>query len=158
MKKQINHRTLMTALVVMLISLPVFSQGGPPPGGRPGGGQGRQFTEEDVKNRVKRLSQDLNMTEEQEKQLTDFEVEQYKKNQVERQKMQGDWEKMREYMRSQREVRDTKYKEVLDEDQYKKYQELQEQRRQEWQNRRQQNQQRPGGRDGDRPARGRGRG
>lgn len=155
MKNKINRKKLSFLAFLMIIALPMFAQ---PPGGGPWGG--RQFTEDDVKERVKRQSQALEMNAEQEKKITDFEVEQYKKNQVEMQKFQGDREKMREHMQGQRELRDKKYEEVLTPVQFEKYKKQQEERRQEMQQRREQNQGAPaqenGG--GDRPDRGRGRG
>jgi hypothetical protein len=117
------------------------------------------MTEDDVKERVKRQSQTLELTSEQEKTITDFELEQYKKNQVERQKNQGDWEKMREHMQGQRELRDKKYEEVLTPVQFEKYKKQQEERRQQFEQRRQENQGQPGqgpAQQGARPDRGRG--
>ena len=156
MKTWLNIKSIALLAMMALITLPAIGQGGPPPGG-PGGRGGRQFTEEDVKNRVKRQSQTLGMNEEQEKKIMDFELEQYKKNQVEFQKNQGDWEKRREYMTQQREVRDQKYKEVLTEDQYKQYKQNQEERRQRMQENRPPGQRPEGAGTGDRPDRGRGR-
>jgi len=164
MKKTFSFKTIAIVAFMAICTLPTFGQGGQGQGGgRPGGGQGggmgRQWTEEDVKERVKRSTQALNLSEEQEKKIMDFEIETFKKNQVERQKFQGDREAMRDYMIKQREERDKKYEEVLTEDQYKKFKENQEQRRKEMQDRRQNNQGKPGGQQGDdRPARGRGRG
>jgi hypothetical protein len=118
------------------------------------------MTEEDVKERVKRQTQALELSEAQEKTITDFEVGQFKKNQVEMQKFQGDREKMREHMQGQRELRDKKYEEVLTPEQLEKYKKQQEERRQQMQERRQQNQGGDGndGGEGSRPDRGRGRG
>ncbi|MDA3822724.1 MAG: hypothetical protein PF450_08975 [Bacteroidales bacterium] len=161
MKKAFNFKTMAIIAFMVICTLPTFGQGGRgqgPGGGREGGGQGggmgRQWTEEDVKERVKRQTQLLELTEAQEKKLVDFELELYKKNQVERQKLQGDREAMRDYLVKQREVREEKYKEVLTEEQYKKFKENQDQRRKEMQD----NRPNSGQPDGDRPARGRGRG
>lgn len=169
MKTLINLKALAIIAIMAITAFPTFAQGGQRPGGgqRPDGGQrpeggqwqGRQMTEDDVKERVKRQSQALELTTEQEKKITDFEVEQYKKMQIERQKNQGDWEKMRENMKTQRELRDKKYEEVLTPDQYKKYTQQQEERRQQMEQRRQQNQNGQGGQNREeRPERGRGRG
>ncbi len=89
---------------------------------------GGQWTEDDVKQRVERLSEALNLSEEQEKKILDFEMEQYKKNSVEMQKNRGDREKMREIMNTRREQRDVKYREVLTDDQFAKYKKNQEER------------------------------
>ncbi len=154
MKTLANFKSIAMMAILALFMVPSFGQGGPPGGNRPGGGPGgRQYTEEDVKQRVKRQSQELGMNEEQEKKITEFELQQYKKMQVERQKNQGDWEKMRETMRANRELRDAKYKEVLTEEQYKKYQQQQEERMQRMRERREAGGQ-GGGQRGDR---GRGR-
>jgi len=168
MKSKLNLRKFTFISLLVMSTLPMLAQGGQGPGGQgqrgqgPGGqgpGGGRQFTEEDVKQRVKRQSQALEMTEDQEKKIMDFEMEQYTKMQVERQKNNGDWEKMRESMGAQRDLRDQKYKEVLSEEQYNKYKQTQEERRKQMEERRQQNPGQPGTTpQGDRPDRGRGRG
>jgi|GEM_PF-2026327 len=171
MKKAVVFRTFAFLAVMALFAYPTFAQGGNRPGGgqrpdggqrpgsgqRPEGGMGRQFSEDDVKQRVKRQSELLGMDQEQEKKIMDFELEMYKKNQVERQKHQGDWEAMRTYMQGQRELRDKKYEEVLTEEQFKQYKKNQEDRRERMQRQRDGA---PGDRPGtgDRPERGRGRG
>ncbi|MDF1572714.1 MAG: hypothetical protein P1P82_13985 [Bacteroidales bacterium] len=165
MKKAVVFRSFAFLAIMALFTFPTFAQGGNRPGGgqrpeagqRPGGGMGRQFTEDDVKQRVKRQSELLGMNQEQEKKIMDFELEMYKKNQVERQKHQDDWEAMRTYMQSQRELRDKKYEEVLTEEQFKQYKKNQEDRRERMQRQRDGAPgDRPAG--GERPARGRGRG
>jgi len=156
MKHARNLKTFALFAFLLAISFPAFSQGGP--GGRPGGQGGRpQMTEEDVKNRVDRMAQGLELSDDQAKKIKDYEVEMFKKNQVEFQKLRGSGDRtaMREYMMKQREERNEKYKGIMTEEQYKKFTEQQEQRRQDMQNRRQQG---PGQEGGDRPARGRGRG
>lgn len=132
-------------MVFALISItPAFAQGGRGGGQGQGQGQGRgqgggqyrqQMTEENVKQRVDRLAQSLEMTEDQKSKVMDYELEAFKTNQVERQRLMGDREAMRSYMQKQREERDKKYKEVLTEEQYNKYLEQREQRRQENPNR-----------------------
>jgi Spy/CpxP family protein refolding chaperone len=164
MKKAVAFRTFAFLAIMALVAYPTFAQGGNRPGGgqrpdggqRPGGRMGGQMTEADVKERVKRQSQALELNQEQEKKIMDFEIEMYKKNQVERQRLQGDREAMREYMREQRELRDQKYEEVLTEEQLNTYQERQQERRERMEQRRNRA---PGDRPdgGDRPARGRGR-
>lgn len=171
MKKAVAFRTCTFLAIMALFAYPTFSQGGNRPGGgqrpdggqrpeagqRPGGGMGRQFTEEDVKQRVERQSEALSMSQEQEKKILDFELEMYRKNQVERQRLRDDRQGMRDYMRQQRAMRDKKYEEVLTEEQFKTYRENQEERRERMEQRRNRAPgDRPGG--GDRPSRGRGRG
>ena len=138
-----------TAALIMGI-MPLFGQ---PPGG-PGQGPRRMMTEEDVKNRVDNLAKTLEMTADQKEKIMKYEIDSYKKRQVEMQKFQGDREAMRAYFTKSREERDKLYEETLTEDQMTKYKEIQEQRRQEMQNRRQQNPQQ--GPPQDRPDRGRG--
>lgn len=147
--KQFKLAVLIAALIMG--AMPLFAQ---PPGGPGQGGPRRMMTEEDVKNRVDNLAQTLEMTAEQKEKIMKYEIDSYKKRQVEMQKFQGDREAMREYFTKSREERDKLYEEVLTEDQMTKYREIQEQRRQEMQDRRQQNpQQNPSQ---DRPDRGRG--
>jgi hypothetical protein len=144
-------------MVIALFSVaPLLGQRGTGQGqGRgQGDGQGRpQMTQENVEQRVGRLAATLELNAEQKKTILDYELEQFKKNQVERQRIQGDRDQMRDYMMKQREERDKKYKEVLTEEQWTKYMEDREQRRQNNQDR-----QRPEGGDRERPPRGRDRG
>ena len=146
MKTIIRIKTVMLIVLLAIFAIPAIGQQRPGmdqqrPGmdqQRPGMGQGQgpgrgqnwQWTEDDVKQRVNRLSQALDLNENQEKKVLDFEMEQYKKNQVDMQKHRGDREKMREIMTNQRELRDKKYGEVLTEEQYKKYKQNQQERMQ----------------------------
>ena len=128
-----------SAMMVVLIfgAISVSAQQGQGQGQGQGPGGGRNLTEDDVKNRVERLSESLEMSDEQEALMLKFELDAYKKNQVERQKLMdaGDRDAMREYMQKQRKIRDEKYKEILTEEQMVKYNELMEERRQQMQNR-----------------------
>ena len=151
-------RTVFVIIVSLLTVLPMFGQGGRGQGqGQRGPGQGEgqrpQMTEENVKQRVTRTAEALELNEDQKKKIMDYEVQAFRAGQAERQRLRGDREAMRSYMQEQREQRDKKYKEVLSEEQYKKYAEQREKRREEMQNR--QRPQEGGG--GERPARGRGR-
>ena len=113
--------------ILLSVSIPVFSQ----PGG--GQGRGRQFTEEDVKQRVSNMADSLDMTAEQEEKILDIELEYWKKNQEMRENFDpetGDREAMREYMMKQREERNAKYAEILTAEQMEKYQEMADRRRQ----------------------------
>lgn len=157
MKNNTHLRLGLFVALLSILSLSTLAQGGQ--GQRPGGGQGRGMgpgqgrviTEEMVTQRVDRLAKDLELSEEQKNELNTYEIEMFKKNQVERQKLIGDREAMRAYMLEQRKERDAKYKEIFTEEQYLKLKEIQNQRRS----------QRPGtgpeGSSSDRPARGRGR-
>lgn len=165
MKKAFAFRSFAFLAIMAIFAYPTFAQGGNRPGGgqgdrpgagqgdRPGGGMGRQFTEDDVKQRVQQQSESLGLNDDQEKKILDFELEMYKKNQVERQKHRGDRDGMRAYMLEQRELRDQKYKEVLTEEQFKQYKKNQEERVERMRQRRDGS----GTSGGDRPARGRGR-
>jgi len=130
-----NNTKLTTIIFVVLLSfllVPAFAQPGP--------GQGRrQQTEEDVKIRVNRLADTLDLSEAQTKKIMDFELETYKKNQkmfAEFDWQTGDREAMRAAMMKQREERQKKYREVLDDKQMETYTRIMEQRRQNMQNRR----------------------
>ena len=153
--EQIKNVTRAALAIMLIMSVsPLFGQ---PPGGQGQcQGQRRQMTEDDVKQRVERLSETLELNEEQQSKIMKYELDAYKKREVERQKYQGDREAMRAAMMKYREERDKVYKETLTEEQMTKYKELEEQRRQEMQNRQPRN---PDGQQGgDRPQRGRGRG
>jgi hypothetical protein len=139
-----------TLLVLLVIcSIPTYAQ---PPGG--GQGSRRQMTEEDVKERIQRTADSLDLTDAQEKNILEFEMEYYK----ERQKMfenfdfeTGDREAMRAKMMKQREEREEKYAEVLTEEQMNKYLEMRDRRQQQMRQRKEEDT------GGDR-GRGRGRG
>ena len=154
-------------LLVIILMLGALSASGQNQGQRQGQGQGqgqgqrqgqgRNFTEDDVKQRVDRLSESLEMTDEQEAAILKFELDAYKKNQVERQKLMdaGDREAMRSYMQEQKKVRDVKYAEILTEEQMKEYAKILEERQQQMRDR---NKERNPEQDGERSERGRGRG
>ena len=89
------------------------------------------MTEEDVKERVQRWTDSLDLTDAQEKKVLEFEMEFFRKNQEVRENFDfetGDREAMRAYMMKQREERDEKYAEVLTDGQLEKYREMQERR------------------------------
>lgn len=97
-------------------------------------GRGFQMSEEDIKRQVDDLSQNLTLSQEQHKQLMDYEMEFYTRMQVEMEKMrnnQGDFDReaMRERMMQVRDERNKKYESVLTKDQLDKYNQIQEQRR-----------------------------
>jgi hypothetical protein len=129
-----NNRMKPALLILMLtfLSFPVLAQ-------PPGQGPRRQWTEEDVKARVERLADTLQLSEKQRETLIAYELEHYKTMQKERENFDyetGDREAMRARMRELREKRDAKYAEVLTEEQLKKYQQIQEERRQQMRQRR----------------------
>jgi Spy/CpxP family protein refolding chaperone len=116
-------------LLVLLVtcSIPTFAQPGSGQGGR------RQMTEEDVKERVKRTADSLDLTDAQEKKVLEFELDFFKKNQKVRENFDfetGDREAMREFMMKQREERNEKYAEVLTDEQLEKFLQMQDRRQQ----------------------------
>jgi hypothetical protein len=139
-----------TILVLLIIcSLPTYTQ---PPGGRPGGR--RQMTEDDVKERVQRTADSLDLTDAQQKKVLAFELAYFKENQKMFENFDfetGDREAMRAHMMKQREERDKKYAEVLTQKQMDKYIEMRDRRQEQMRQRREDD---PGGDRG----RGRGRG
>jgi Spy/CpxP family protein refolding chaperone len=121
--KRLFQRTSLI-LFFLAISLGIYAQ--------PGRGQGRQMTEQDVRERVERLSDTLKLTESQEKEVLDFELDFYRTMQAERANFDpetSDREAMRERMREIRRERDAKYAEILTAEQLEKYNEMMEARR-----------------------------
>ena len=75
MKK--NLKTAVFLLVVALLALPMYAQPGRgqrPDGQRSGMGQGMQFSEEDMKDRISSLADTLKLSDSQEKQILDVEL------------------------------------------------------------------------------------
>ena len=155
--KRIKFSAIIIVLLLSALSVSGQQQGqGQGQGRGQGSGGGRTMTEDDVKQRVERLSEALEMSDEQEAEMLKYELDAYKKNQVERQKLRdaGDREAMRAYMKKQVEIRDVKYKEILTEAQMEEYAKLQEERRQQMQDR---NKERDSQNGDERSDRGRGR-
>jgi hypothetical protein len=120
-------KTAILWAVLLLLSIPGLAQPGS------GQGRGRQFTEEDIKERVSSMADSLDMTEDQEKKILAIELAYFKQNQERRENFDpetGDREAMREYMMQQREERNEKYAEILTVEQMEKYQEMADRRRQ----------------------------
>jgi Spy/CpxP family protein refolding chaperone len=129
MKSKLNFRIAAALMLFAFFSFPLCAQPGP------GQGPRRPMTEDDVKARVERLADTLQLNPAQEKQIMEYELEFYKKMQAERERAGGDREAMRAFMMDQREKRDAKYAEVLTPEQLKKYNAMMEQRRQQYQQR-----------------------
>jgi periplasmic protein CpxP/Spy len=102
-----------------------------------GRGPGRQFTEEDIIKRVERLSETLDLSEEQEAQLLKIELKDFNSRQDMRGQFQGDREAMRAKMQERRAEKEKKYAEILTKEQMTKWEELREQRRRDFQNKNQ---------------------
>lgn len=127
MKNILNFKAATLFVFLVFLSIPTFAQ--------PGGGQGgrRQFTEEDVKERVKRMADSLDLTTEQEKKILAIELEYFEKNREMRENFDpetSDREAMREFMMKQREEREEKYAEILTDEQWEKYEQIMDRRRQ----------------------------
>jgi len=75
MKNFINMKTATLLVLLAICSIPTFAQPGSGQGGR------RQMTEDDVKERVSRTADSLDLTDAQEKQVLEFELEFFKENQ-----------------------------------------------------------------------------
>ena len=132
MKNTINFRISAVLMLLSFFSIPLFAQPGP------GQGPRRPMTEDDVRARVENLSDSLQMTPAQEKQILDFELDFHRKMQAERERAAGDREAMRSFMMEQRDKRNARYAEVLTPEQMKKYNEMMDRRRQQFQQRREQ--------------------
>ena len=129
--KNINRLKIkLLGILLAFSALPLFAQPGQGQGRGQGPGPGMQMTEENVKARIERLSETLELSPEQEKKILKFELDQFNKGQAERQKFAGDREAIREYMQEQRKIRDDKYAEVLTGEQLSKYNQMLEERRQ----------------------------
>ncbi len=158
MKKLINPKTAALFILFALFAMPALAQPGGGQGQRPGQGQGpgqgRQFSEEGMKRRIAALADSLEMTTDQEKKITAYEMELFKEIQKMRQNFDpetSDREAMRERMMEIRDKRNAKYEEVLSAEQYAKYSKM-------VQNRQRQRPPREGEGEQERPSRGRGRG
>jgi hypothetical protein len=156
MKRAVNIKMMGLAILISLFGMNILAQGGP--------GRGFQMTEEDIKERVDNTAQTLKMDDNQSKKALAVEMDFYNKMQIERQKMMNaggpptDREAMREKMMKMRDERNAQYKDILTEEQYKKFIDIQEQRQREMREQRQQSNPGSGESDEERPERGRGRG
>jgi len=147
MKKKniINLKTTSLMMLLALFTMPLFAQ--PPQGmgpgqGHPEIGQGRgqtgmmgmgrgmygMWSEEAVKERIDNMAKTFEFSAEQKNKIMEFEMDLFKKDQIERQKLAGDREAMRSYMEGQRELRNNKYAEVLTKEQMTRYTELRQNR------------------------------
>jgi hypothetical protein len=88
------------------------------------------MSEEDVKQRVERMAETLELDAEQKKKILKLELDFYNKMQTVRSNNQGDFEAMRSAMQESRKQRQEKYKEILTKPQMDKLTQLMEQRMQ----------------------------
>jgi len=160
MKRKRIFKTAAFLLMLTISAVPVFAQSGQGQGRgqgqRQGQGQGqrRQMTEEDIKKNVADLATTLELTDKQQKQILELDLEYYKTLQKERESFNpetSDREAMRARMTELRDERNGKYKGVLTDSQYTKFIKIQEERREQMRQRRGESQ-------GSEGQRGRGRG
>ena len=130
MKRIKNYRIIGFVLLSSLFLLNIAAQGP---------GRGQQITEEDIKERVEKTAEALDLTGDQHKKILAIDMDFYNKMQIERQKMRNaerteeTRDVMREKMRKMRDERNEQYEKVLTPDQYKQFLKMQEQRRNEMQ-------------------------
>ncbi len=153
MKKKSNFKTAALLLVLAISAVPVFGQSGQGQGRgdgqgqrqgqgqdqRQSQGQRRQMSEEDVKKNVADLATTLELTDKQEKQILEVDLDYYKTLQKERENYNpetSDRDAMRARMNELRDERNGKYKTVLTESQYTKFIKIQEERREKMRQRR----------------------
>ncbi|HEC44786.1 MAG TPA: hypothetical protein ENI20_18365 [Bacteroides sp.] len=150
MKKMINLKTASILMFLAFLTLPIFAQ--------QGRGQGRQMSEQDIRDNVANIADTLNLSEKQEKEILEYDLKFYQTIQKERQNFDpetGDRNAIRARMMELRDERDAKYKEVLTKEQFEKYTKITEERRAQMRQRRGQGQ---GQGSGGEQSRGRGRG
>jgi Spy/CpxP family protein refolding chaperone len=127
MRNLVYLKAIALGAFLLAASVPAIAQPGPGQGGR------RQFTEEDVRQRVGRMADSLDMTTGQKEKILDIELTYFKKNQEMREKFDpetADREAMREFMMKQREERMDKYADVLTPEQMEKYTQMMQRMRQ----------------------------
>ena len=162
MKKILNIKTAAFLLVVTIFTIPMYAQPGRgqrPDGQRsgqgPGQGQGMQFSEENMKERVSNMADTLKLSDQQEKKILDSELKFSRTMRSQRENFDfasGDRDAFRTKMRTLSEDRDAQYKEILNTEQFAKYSKMMEGRRSQMR----QSSQREGGEE-ERSSRGRGR-
>ncbi len=146
----INLKTASILMFLAFLTLPIFAQ--------QGRGQGRQMSEQDIRDNVANIADTLNLSEKQEKEILEYDLKFYQTIQKERQNFDpetGDRNAIRARMMELRDERDAKYKEVLTKEQFEKYTKITEERRAQMRQRRGQGQ---GQGSGGEQSRGRGRG
>ena len=139
MKRKRSFKPAALILILAMAVIPVFAQSGQGQGQGQGQRGGRQMSEEDVKKRVGILADTLELTDKQEKQIIEFEMEYYKTIQKERASFDpetSDRDAMRARMGELRDERDGKYKAVLTEKQFVNYTKMAEERREQMRKRR----------------------
>lgn len=95
----------------------------------------RLTPEQQATRTVERLTKELKLTEQQQKELQTWYTASFKQREEKMKDNRGNREAMREQMKKDREATDAQLKKVLTEDQYKIYKENEEKRMKEWQQR-----------------------
>jgi Spy/CpxP family protein refolding chaperone len=98
----------------------------------------RQTAEERAKSQTERLDKLVTLTADQKTKIEAISLDLAKQMDTKMQSNQGNRDAMRTAMQELDKTRDTKYKEVLNDEQFKKYSDDKEQRRKEMENRRRQ--------------------
>lgn len=130
MKTNKNFKLGFIFSLLAVISFPLSAQPGEGGGQGQGGGQNRGRTEEEVKMRVDRMAESLDLSDEQKSSVMAYDLEVFRKSQAFREDNPGDREAMRPYMQKLRKEREIKLAEILSDEQMALYKEQQEQRRQ----------------------------
>lgn len=91
----------------------------------------RPTPEQQADRRVKRMTEELQLNEEQQKTLKEFFTESFKKREESFDQNRPDRAKMQEQMQKEQEATNAKLKEVLTKEQYETYQQNEEKRRNE---------------------------
>jgi len=103
----------------------------------PQGRQGRQFNPEDMaKRQTEQMTEDLNLNEQQVEKVSALNKKYAEKMRDAFQNTDGNREQMREKMQTQRTEKEAELKEILTDEQFKKYQEIEKERMQRMQQRR----------------------
>lgn len=121
MKTTLCNKKVLLLILTSFSSFSLFAQ--------PGGSSGpRQLTEDDIKIRVERLAETLELTEKQEEQLLKYELDEFNSRQDMFAHYSGDREAMRAYRMNMREKRDEVYATILTEKQMAEWVALREER------------------------------
>lgn len=127
----ITNKIFKWGFIFILLAVMAFSLAAQPgEGGGQGGGPNRERTEEDVKKRVDRMAESLDLSDDQKSSVMAHDLEAYRKAQAFRADNHGDWEAMRPYMQKLRKEREAKLTEILSDAQMAVHKEQQEERRQ----------------------------
>ncbi|MDA3879257.1 MAG: hypothetical protein PF436_02615 [Prolixibacteraceae bacterium] len=124
------RRIISTTFLLVFMAVITMAQ---PPQGR----EGRQFSPEDMaKRQTEQMTEDLKLNELQVEKVSALNKKYAEKMRDAFQNAEGNREQMREKMQTLRTEKDTELKEILTEEQFKKYQEIEKERMERMQQRR----------------------